>query len=303
MSAISSSSPQVISREQFDPAGGRLAVIIPVLNEERTVGTIIRLALLQSSVGQVIVVDDGSTDRTFQVAERFGRISRVTVLRHDRNRGKGAAVRTGLAAVKMPIVIIQDADLEYDPADYGQLIAPIVEGSADVVYGVRQFVSQSAFSFWYVVGNRTLTTATNLLYNCYVRDVATGFKAMRTDLMRRLNVTVNRFAIDAEITARLVRLGYRIHEVPIIYHPRPRSAGKKVTYADGFRALASLLAVRLATRTDLFGGKDEYHQARLAELAVPPRMRRLATIDQDDPDDIVVSFVNEHAHADVESAS
>ncbi len=161
-----------------------LGVIIPAFNEERSVELVVRRVLQESSVQQVVIVDDCSTDGTLAAARRSAGDSRVTVKTHATNQGKGAAIRTGLAA----IVIIQDADLEYDPADYGKLISPILRGRADVVYGIRGFAGHSAYSYWFVIGNRTVTTATNILFNCYIQDMETGFKVMRTSLLRRLGL-------------------------------------------------------------------------------------------------------------------
>ena len=197
---------------------------------------------------------------------------RVVVRRHSVNQGKGAAVRTGLEAITTPITIIQDGDLEYDPLEYESLITPILEGRADVVYGVRGFASQTAYSYWFVIGNRLVTTATNILFNCYIKDMETGFKAMRTDLMRRLRLRGNRFGIEPDITARVLRLGYRIHEVPISYYARSREEGKKLTWRDGVKALGSLLRLRLTSRRRLFGTLDDYHVERHRELAAARRL-------------------------------
>jgi glycosyltransferase involved in cell wall biosynthesis len=251
---------------------GDLGVIVPVYNEAGTLDRLLRRVLLQDCVRQVVVVDDCSADRTSEIAQGFTRDHRVTLLRHAVNRGKGAAIRTALKEITAPVVIIQDADLEYDPAEYGKIITPIVDGRADVVYGVRGFLSHTAYSYWFVLGNRLVTTATNILFNCYIQDMETGFKAMRTELMRRLMLRSNRFNIEPEITARLLRLGYRIHEVPITYYARSREEGKKLTWRDGVRALFALLRLRLTPRRRLFGRDDEYHSQRLAELAAAPRM-------------------------------
>jgi glycosyltransferase involved in cell wall biosynthesis len=199
----------------------------------------------------------------------------VVVLRHATNQGKGAAIRTALSAVTAPVVIVQDADMEYDPAEYGRVIMPILEGRADVVYGVRGFASHTAFSYWFVLGNRLVTTMTNLLFNCYIQDMETGFKAMRTDLMGRLRLTSNRFNIEPEITARVLRLGYRIHEVPITYYARSRAEGKKLTWRDGVKALVTLLRLRLLPTAVLFGAPDEYHARRRAQLSAAPRLPEL----------------------------
>ncbi len=252
-----------------------LGVIVPAFNEEATVGRMIRRVLLQDCVQQVVVVDDGSTDKTFEVARTLSIDPRLVLRRHETNRGKGAAIRTALDAITAPLVIIQDADLEYDPVEYPGLIAPIIEGRADVVYGVRGFASHTAYSYWFVLGNRLVTTATNILFNCYIQDMETGFKAMRTDLMRRLRLTGDRFSIEPEITGRVLRLGYRIHEVPIKYYARGRAEGKKLTWRDGVKALFALAGLRLASRRRLFGANDNYHLRRHAELASVDRLPRL----------------------------
>jgi dolichol-phosphate hexosyltransferase len=256
-------------------AAPTLGVIIPAYNEAATIGQMLGRVLYQPCVQQVVVVDDCSTDETFRAAEAYADDPRVVLKRHAANAGKGAAIRTGLAAITAPIVIIQDADLEYDPVDYGKLIGPIVEGRADVVYGVRGFAGQTAYSYWFVIGNQVVTTFTNVLFNCYIQDMETGFKVMRTSLMRRLQLSGKRFNIEPDITGRILRLGYRIHEVPIDYYARSRAEGKKLTWKDGIRALVTLLRVRLASRAQLFGADDGYHRERLAELAAAPRLPAL----------------------------
>ena len=261
-----------MAAEPDNGASPALGVIVPAYNEEATVGRIIRRVLLQDCVQQVVIVDDCSSDRTFDRVEAFKDDPRVVLLRHDRNMGKGAAIRTGLGAVTAPVVVIQDADLEYDPVDYPKLIGPILEGRADVVYGVRGFAGQTAYSYWFVRGNRLVTTATNILFNCYIQDMETGFKVMRTSLMRRLGLSGNRFDIEPEITGRVLRLGYRIHEVPIDYYARSREEGKKLTWKDGVKALVTLVRIRLASRRRLFGAEDVYHRERHAELAAAPRL-------------------------------
>jgi dolichol-phosphate hexosyltransferase len=252
-----------------------LAVIVPAFNEEQTIARVLRRVLLQSCVQQVIIVDDCSADRTLDMARPFTRDPRVMLLRHETNRGKGAAIRTALDSVTAPIVIIQDADMEYDPLEYSKLLKPIEEGRADVVYGVRGFASHTAYSYWFVLGNRLVTTWTNILFNCYIQDMETGYKAMRTDLLRRLRLARSRFDIEPEITARVLRLGYRIHEVPITYYARSREEGKKLTWRDGVKALFILLQFRLAPMALLFGRPDEYHVWRRAELASVPRLPEL----------------------------
>jgi glycosyltransferase involved in cell wall biosynthesis len=227
---------------------------------------VVRRVLQEPLVRQVVIVDDCSTDGTLGAARRCASDQRVVVKHHETNRGKGAAIRTGLEAISAPLVVIQDADLEYDPADYDKLISPILRGRADVVFGTRGFAGHSAYSYWFVIGNQLVTTATNILFNCYIQDMETGFKVMRTSLMRRLGLRGNRFDVEPEITGRILRLGYRIYEVPIDYSARTREQGKKLTWRDGVKALFVLLAVRLATTRHLFGAPDPYHRERLRTL-------------------------------------
>jgi dolichol-phosphate hexosyltransferase len=261
-----------------------LGVIVPAFNEERTLERVIRRVLEESCVQQVVVIDDCSTDATLAVAQRWAKDPRVTVKNHSVNKGKGAAIRTGLEAVTAPLVIIQDADLEYDPSDYEKLISPILRGRADIVYGIRGFAGQSAYSYWFVIGNRLVTTATNILFNCYIQDMETGFKCMRTSLMKRLGLRGTRFDIEPEITGRILRLGYRIYEVPIDYAARTREEGKKLTWRDGVKALFALLRIRLASAQTLFGHPDPYHEERLNQLSslgrVEPEAARKALTEE-----------------------
>ena len=254
-------------------AAGVLAVMMPVFNEERTLRQILAAVLERPEVGEVIVVDDGSTDGTWDILTRAAAgDGRIRALRQDRNRGKGAALRRAVAEIRAPFAVVQDADLEYSPEDYPLLLGPLVRGTADAVFGVRGFAGHTAYSYWFVQGNRGLTWSCNVLFNCYISDLLTGYKALRSELWRRLAFTCDGFEADAEITARILRLGYRIHEVPISYVTRSREEGKKVRVRDGFGHLAALLAVRLAGRARLFGADDGYHGGRHRELA-----SRLAT--------------------------
>ena len=243
-----------------------LGVIVPAYNEERSLEQVVRRVLQEPLVRQVVIVDDCSTDGTLAAARRCASDARVVIKHHEANRGKGAAMRSGLEAITAPLVVIQDADLEYDPADYEKLVSPILRGRADVVFGTRGFAGHSAYSYWFVIGNQLVTTATNILFNCYIQDMETGFKVMRTSLMRRLGLRGNRFDVEPEITGRILRLGYRIYEVPIDYSARTREQGKKLTWLDGVKALFVLLAVRLATTRQLFGDPDPYHRERLRTL-------------------------------------
>jgi glycosyltransferase involved in cell wall biosynthesis len=247
-----------------------LSVMMPAFNEARTLEIILGHVLKRPEVGEVIVVDDGSTDGTWDILTSVAkRDPRVRPFRQETNQGKGEALRRAVSELRMPFALVQDADLEYDPRDYPGLLKPLEEGRADVVYGVRGFAGQTAFSFWFVVGNQLVTLATNLLFDCYISDMETGYKLLRSDLWRRLNLQGTRFDIEPDITARALRLGYRIHEVPIRYYARSRDEGKKLTWLDGVRALGTLARLRLKSDGELFGSTadHDYHRKRQAELS------------------------------------
>jgi dolichol-phosphate hexosyltransferase len=197
------------------------------------------------------------------------RDSRVRAFRQPANQGKGAALRRAVAELRMPYALVQDADLEYDPRDYPTLLGPLLEGRADAVYGVRGFAGQTAFSFWFVMGNKAVTLATNLLFDCYISDMETGYKVLRSELWRRLNLQGTRFDIEPDITARILRLGYRIHEIPIRYYARSRAEGKKLTWQDGLKAIGALVRLRLTSYRGLFGEDADpaYHRERQRELS------------------------------------
>lgn len=247
-----------------------LSVMMPVFNEERTLELILSHVLEQPEVGEVIAIDDGSTDRSWEILTRLAAADpRVRPLRQETNQGKGAALRRAISELRMPFALVQDADLEYDPRDYHLLLQPLLEGRADLVYGVRGFAGQTAFSFWFVMGNKVVTLATNVLFDCYISDMESGYKVLRSDLWKRLNLDGERFDVEPDITARALRLGYRIHEVPIRYYARSRAEGKKLTWIDGVRALGTLGRVRLKSDARLFGPTQDwsYHHRRQAELA------------------------------------
>jgi dolichol-phosphate hexosyltransferase len=247
-----------------------LSVMMPVFNEERTLEIILGHVLEQPEVGEVIAVDDGSTDRSWEILSRVAAgDKRVRAFRQEVNQGKGAALRRAISELRMPFALVQDADLEYDPRDYPVLLQPLLEGRADIVYGVRGFAGQTAFSFWFVMGNKAVTLATNLLFDCYISDMESGFKVLRAELWKRLNLQGNRFDIEPDITARALRLGYRIHEVPIRYYARNRAEGKKLTWRDGVRAFVSLMQLRIARYDQLFGTTADrgYHNDRQRELS------------------------------------
>jgi glycosyltransferase involved in cell wall biosynthesis len=228
-------------------AGG-LSILMPVFNERATIEAAIDDALtadLPVASRQLVVVDDGSTDGTRELLESTTWPDGVVVALHERNLGKGAAVRTALRHATEEFAAILDADLEYRAADIAEIVEPLLSGEARVVFGTRAWTSQSSFSFWYVMGNKAVTFATNVLYNCWISDVMTGHKAMRTELFRSLRLKERGFAIEPEIAARVLTSGERIHEVPIHYRARSREAGKKLTSMDGLRVLRTLVRCRL----------------------------------------------------------
>ncbi|MFL5819113.1 MAG: glycosyltransferase family 2 protein [Solirubrobacteraceae bacterium] len=223
-----------------------LSVLIPVFNERATVATSIEAVLeakLPVRAREVIVVDDGSTDGTHDVLRNGSWPSEVRILSHPRNLGKGAAIQTALRHAQNTYTTIMDSDLEYDADDIGLLLEPLLAGES-AVFGARGFQAHSSYSFWYVVGNKTVTLVANLLYNSWVADIMTCHKAVRTDLFQTLPLREAGFAIEAEITARLLQAGVRIYEVPISYRARSREEGKKLTPRDGLRVLRTLIRCR-----------------------------------------------------------
>jgi glycosyltransferase involved in cell wall biosynthesis len=220
----------------------RVSFLIPAYNEAATIGEVLSRIAALGLDAQVIVVDDGSTDDTASIAERHG----AQVLRQT-NRGKGAALRAAIPLVDGDIAVIQDADMEYDPAEVPALIEPIERGVADVVYGSRLAGGrpQRAYLFWHLVGNRLLSLVTCVLFNTTLSDMETGYKAFRAEVLRSLDLRQDDFAIEPEITGKICRRGLRIYELPIAYYGRTYAEGKKITWRDGFKALRVLVAVRL----------------------------------------------------------
>jgi glycosyltransferase involved in cell wall biosynthesis len=225
----------------------QLSILMPVYNEAPTVERAIQ-AVLDAELpvtSEVVVVDDGSTDGTAEILERAGfPRERVRILHHDANQGKGAAVRTALAEARGELATIFDADLEYEPEDLNELLPPLLAGTANAVFGVRAFDGFTSHSFLYVMGNRGVTLAANVLFNVYVKDIMTMHKAIRTDVFRSLRLREPGFAIEPEITARLLQKGERIYEVPVRYNARATDEGKTLTAIDGFRVLRTLLRCR-----------------------------------------------------------
>ena len=224
-----------------------LSILIPVYNERNTIEqAIARINDAELNVErELIVVDDGSTDGTREWLADQTWPPHVSVVFADRNRGKGAAVRRALTEARGRYSTIMDADLEYEPQSIAALLEPVIEGHAEVVYGVRGFESHSAYGFWYVVGNRFVTLVTNALFNCWLTDVMTCHKVLPTALFRALDLREPGFAIEAEITARTLAAGRVIYEVPVTYRARTRDEGKKLTAWDGVRVLRTLVRCRL----------------------------------------------------------
>ena len=221
-----------------------LSVVMPAYNERETIEEIIRRVLAVPLRLELIVVDDASTDGTRDILQELARTLPITLLFQPQNRGKGAALRAGFAAVHGDIVVIQDADLEYSPEEYPSLIELICAGRADVVYGSRFIGRHRAFIFTHYLGNRVLTGLTNVLYNTMLTDMETCFKAMRVDVLRSMTLRSDRFGIEPELTAKIFKRGYRVYEVPITYDGRGYEEGKKITWKDGVAAVWTLLKYR-----------------------------------------------------------
>jgi dolichol-phosphate hexosyltransferase len=216
----------------------KLSILMPVYNEQDRIADAVKQALdVRYPVEiEMVIVDDGSRDGTAEILQALSD-SRLNVVIHPRNRGKGAAIRTAVECATGDYMVILDADLEYDPQDIPKLLEPVLDGRATVVYGNRTFGSHSSFSFWYVMGNKAVTTAANMLYNCYLGDLETCFKLMPVSLYRSLNVHSRGFGMEAEVTGKLLRRRVRPYEVPISYRARTREEGKKITWRDGVEAL------------------------------------------------------------------
>jgi glycosyltransferase involved in cell wall biosynthesis len=223
----------------------KISVVMPVFNEEKTIEEILRRVRQVSLEKEIVIVDDFSTDGTRdRLKELEGEDTRI--LYHEENRGKGAALRTGFEAVTGDIVIVQDADLEYNPEEYPQLVKPILDGRADVVYGSRFLGGpHRVLFFWHYVGNRFLTLLSNMFTNLNLTDMETCYKVFRTDVLRKINIESDRFGVEPEITAKLARMKCRIYETPISYSGRDYSEGKKITWKDGVSALWCILKFSL----------------------------------------------------------
>ena len=230
-----------------------ISVIIPAFNEEPTIKQVVKAVNLLPIEKQLIVVNDGSTDGTRKVLEELRATYELTVVHCQENRGKGFAIRSGLPYVKGEVVVIQDADMELTPSDLPELVKPFEKESVRVVYGSRFLNGRGNASLHNFIANRILATYTNLLYRCRITDESTGYKAFSTELITRLELTCEGFEFCPEVTAKILRAGYRIYEVPVSYFPRTKKDGKKLRFwSDGFFAAWTLLKYRFISETALF---------------------------------------------------
>jgi glycosyltransferase involved in cell wall biosynthesis len=247
-----SAAPLVPSLAPAAPAAAavslkRVSFIVPAHNEAATLEDVLERIERLSLDRQIVIVDDGSTDATPAIAQRWERERHGVLALTQRQRGKGAAIRAAIPHVDGDIVVIQDADMEYDPADVPRLIEPLQAGVADVVFGSRLSGGQPqrAYLFWHLFGNRLLSLLTNVLFNTTLSDMESGYKAFRTEVLRSLDLRQNDFTIEPEITAKICKRKLRIYELPIAYYGRTYAEGKKITWRDGFRAVQVLVGERM----------------------------------------------------------
>ncbi|MFZ4778778.1 MAG: glycosyltransferase family 2 protein [Terrimicrobiaceae bacterium] len=229
-----------------------LSVVMPVFNEAATVGEVIAMVLAQSCVAELICVNDCSSDGSGRVLDALAAADpRIRAFHHPVNLGKGAALRTGISHATAPIVIIQDADLEYDPTEYPRLIRPILANHADIVFGSRFIGSEEhrVLYFWHAVGNTFLTLLSNVFTNLNLTDMETCYKAFRREIIQSIEIEESRFGFEPEITAKVARLGVRIYEVAISYHGRTYAEGKKIGWKDGFSAIRCILKYNLLAKS------------------------------------------------------
>ena len=222
-----------------------LSVIIPVYNEVHNINMIVKRVQDTKLATEIVIVDDGSKDGTREILQKMDGKKKIRVILHEKNQGKGAAVVTGMKAAKGEIILIQDADLEYDPRDYPTLLKPIQEGLADVVYGSRFLGGPHRVTmFWHQVANKLLTLITNILYDSILTDMETGYKVFRRKVIEGMTIKAKRFNFEPEFTAKILKRKYRIYEVPISFNPRDYSEGKKIKLHDAFEAVWALIKYR-----------------------------------------------------------
>lgn len=223
----------------------KLSVIIPIYNEVESLETIVTRVQATKLADEIVLVDDGSKDGTRDILKKWGGKKGLNIILHEQNQGKGAAVRTGMKVAQGDIILIQDADLEYDPRDYPELLRPIEEGLADVVYGSR-FLGRAhrVTMFWHLMANKLLTLLTNILYDTILTDMETGYKVFRKEVIEGMTIRANSFNFEPEFTAKILKRKYRIFEVPITFNPRDYSQGKKIKIHDAFEAVWALIKYR-----------------------------------------------------------
>jgi glycosyltransferase involved in cell wall biosynthesis len=228
---------------------GCLSVVVPCFNEANTIRELLLKVLAQPLVGEVVVVDDGSSDNSVEIALTI-QDSRLQIHKKIKNEGKGSAIKQGFALVSLPYVVIQDADLEYNPNEYEALIKPLLQGHADVVYGSRFLSSgaRRAVYYWHRLGNNFLTTLSNMFTNIDLTDMETCYKMMKSSVAKELKLKEKRFGLEPEITARIAKMNLRIFEVPISYYGRTYEEGKKITWKDGFSAIRCIVQYNLFKR-------------------------------------------------------
>ncbi len=223
-----------------------LTVVIPVYNEVHNIREIIKRVQATKLAKEIIVVDDGSKDDTREILDALNGKGKIRVILHEKNQGKGAAVVTGMKAAKGDVILIQDADLEYDPRDYPALLLPIQENRADVVYGSRFLgAPRRVAMFWHQVANQLLTLMTNILYDSILTDMETGYKVFRREVIKDIRIRSQRFNFEPEFTAKILKRKFRIYEVPISFNPRDYSDGKKIRLRDAFEAVWALIRYRV----------------------------------------------------------
>ena len=228
----------------------KLSIIIPVFNEENTIASIIQKVQSADYDKEIIVVDDASTDGTKDILQKLSQQPKLKIFYHERNRGKGAAIRTAIKNITGNITIIQDADLEYDPVDYTILLKPILDGRADVVYGSRfQGGSHRVLFFWHYLGNKLLTLFSNVMTNLNLTDMETGYKAFKSNVIKNISLSSDRFGFEPEVTAKIAHNNnYKIYEVPISYSGRDYSEGKKIGWKDGVAAIYFILKYNIQAK-------------------------------------------------------